>query len=180
MYQVDGFVFESRERARQAKKEAEGVSYIREHNSLKDPDEILKLYNNLLEQNLFETEVGISFLRELQEHLQMIPYIKKEDIRPIPAVKTEGSVAEIKRRQERERKKERELSAVCIVLAAIVAGMFIITYAGGKSKNIFNYKNEIINEYEAWEKELNEREEELNLREEQLQIRENRVQNLLQ
>ena len=54
------------------------------------------------------------------------------------------------------------------VLLAIILGMFFITYISGNNVNIVNYENELINKYEKWEQELNEREAVLNEREAQL------------
>ncbi len=184
MYQVDGFIYEAREDARKAKKEADGIAYIREQTRLNNPEVVLKLYNKLLDERIFETEVGIGFLRELQQLLRTSPYMEDKEIRPIPI---QGKTDEVrveqeriaarertrKRRLQKERKEKNGLKgegllgrfwlslAINIVCVAIIAGMFIITYASGKSTTILNYKNAVIDEYEAWEQDLKNREEEL-------------------
>jgi uncharacterized DUF497 family protein len=174
MYQVDGFEFDSRKRAKQAKKEKEGVDYIRKQTSFKNPETLLKLYNKILDEELFQTEVGISFLRELQEHMRMIPYIKSEEIRPIPAVKTEKK-EKTSPKATVPRRAFQIAVGLDIVLAACIAGMFIITAVSGNSRTILNYENEIIDKYEAWETDLESRQSELEAWEAELELREQKI-----
>lgn len=189
-YNVEGYLFETEEEARQAKKEAEGIAYIRAQTKKNNPDAILNLYNRLINQNLLETVIGISFLRELQLYLQSVPYIKKEDIAPIP-VPNKGIEAQKElRRLQHEDRRQKQLSyrndsegiyrkrfriagICCIILASIVVGMFAITYATGKSMNIFNFEQKLIDRYEVWEQELEQREADVKRRE---QILQNQVQ----
>lgn len=194
MYQVDGYIFESREEAKQAKKEADGIAYIREQTRLDNPEVVRKLYNKLLDQGIFETEVGFGFLRELQQYLRAVPYMEDKDIRPIPVPGKDDAEAERERLKARERTRKRRAQEekrspegkncrarlqvslfINILCVAIIAGMFIITYVSGRSTTILNYKNRIIDEYEAWEQELKIREEELDEREAELEIREERL-----
>ena len=81
MYVVDGFEFQTKEEARQAKKESDGIRYIKEQTDMSDPDTVYKLYLRLNKPGYFYTQVGVAFLIELQEYLHTIPYIKNEDIR---------------------------------------------------------------------------------------------------
>lgn len=185
-YRVDGFSFESEEEARQAKKEVDGIAYIRTQTKMNEPDVIFSLYNRLVEQQIFETAVGIEFLRELQNYLESVPYIKKEDIVPIP-VPDKGLDEERRLREEQRtmrrqqklqqragneqfyRRRYRITGVLCAVLAAIVVGMFAITYISGSSTNIFNYEQKIIDKYEDWEQELTQREADVSRREQILQ-----------
>ena len=54
--------------------------------------------------------------------------------------------------------------SVCAVLLLIVIGMFAVTATSGNI-NIVNYENALIEKYEHWETQLNEREEKLRERE---------------
>lgn len=172
MYQIGRFAYESREEARQAKKEADGIRYIRSQTDLEDPEVVFKLYRRLIEQEVFETQVGMMFLCELQRYLQAVPYIKNEDIPLIP-IKTVPekpkpnpyAIATGKNYQA----KFRGMLVVCGVMAVIIAGMFIITLFAGNNASILNYENEIIDKYEAWEQELSEREADIEKREEMLE-----------
>lgn len=189
MYQYGGYVFETEEQAQQAKREAEGVRYIKAQTRMDDPEIVLKLYNKLLKEDIFETEIGLGFLGELQEYLRTIPYIKNEDIRPIPArVKSdeprrEEKQAEKRKKRETAKGKKREKTFhyktafhitlfLAVVFAAAIIGMFTIIYLSGNNTNIMNYENEIIDKYEKWEMELKDREEELDQRESELEQRE--------
>jgi hypothetical protein len=62
-----------------------------------------------------------------------------------------------------------------IVLAACIAGMFIITAVSGNSRTILNYENEIIDKYEAWETDLESRQSELEAWEAELELREQKI-----
>lgn len=197
MYQVDGYVFTSKEKAKEAKKEAEGVAYIKEQTDLRNPDVVLKLYNKLLDDEVFSTEVGIGFLRELQEHLLLTPYIKREEIRPIPIREDSTIEREVERQHAREtaRRKKQEAwyendvngtyrtkyyvaTFFCIVFAVALVGIFAITCWSGRSVTILNYENALIDRYESWEQQLEQREQELDSREQELIMREERLNGL--
>lgn len=108
MYKVEGFEFETKVQASAAKKEVEGIRYIKEHTCMEDPDTVLNLYNRLILKEVFSTPVGYAFLSELQSYLHSIPYIKREDILPIPVYRPEDIFEEAneeERRQRRERAK---------------------------------------------------------------------------
>lgn len=170
---INGFIFENPQEAAQAGKEAEGVTYIREKTDMDNPEMVLQIYNKMVQQQLFETAVGFSFLKDLQEYLQTVPSIPKEDILPIPvqhpaleaSLKKSGRTERGKAPQKKEERaantdykiRYRAMRALCIVLAICVAAMFAITATSGNA-TILNYETELINKYEAWEQELNERE----------------------
>lgn len=81
---INGFCFENEEEAAQAKKEADGVRYLREKINTDAPESVLGIYNKMIQQRLFETAVGYTYLGELQEYLKSIPFIDAEAILPIP------------------------------------------------------------------------------------------------
>lgn len=210
MYQVEGFTFESKEVAEQAKREAEGIRYIRQQTPMGDPGVVLKLYNRLLEQGIFETSIGIGFLCELQEYLYESPEVSNEYVLPIPIKEAEipesqetvssktdtpkeesqekeaSEDAESSKKGKSSQKEKQQLSEngknykrafhvslfFAIVFFLVIVGMFAITYISGKSTNILNFENEIIDKYEAWEIELKEREDTLRVREAEFERRE--------
>lgn len=167
MYNIDGFLFEDEATAQLAKKEEEGIRFIKERTALDNPEVVLKLYNKFLEQNLFVTPVGIRFMVELQNVLLGSPFIPREEIAPIqvssivvkkelPQETTEGE------KKEGDYKKPFYVALFfAIIFALSVAGMFLITELSGNNVNILNYRNEILNEYSTWEAELEEKEAEL-------------------
>lgn len=162
IFTVGGFSFKSEEEAELAKKEMKGVEYIRGKTDMEYPEMVLQVYNKMVDGRLFETVVGFSYLKELQEYLRTIPYVKREDIRPIPVTHRDF---------EAERRKkaggiagslpEKVIQGsliLNIVLVVCVIVMFLISMTGN-SPNILNYENQLINRYEAWEQELSGREE---------------------
>ena len=80
---VDGFVFRSKESAKQAKKEKDGIRYIKNQLDMANPEAVLQVYNQILKERLFKTYVGYHFLKELQEYLLCCKSIAKEDVRPL-------------------------------------------------------------------------------------------------
>jgi hypothetical protein len=171
---VGGFAFAEEEMAKQAQKELDGVAYVRGKADMDNPRMVLQIYNKMVEQQLFETVVGYVYLKELQDYLTSIPFIDQDAILaiPVPAPASSesgrGAGKKIKLKQQKKdepnREKERVwelrakiLAGVCITLALCVVGMFIVQTTAG-STNILNYENELINKYETWEEQLEERE----------------------
>lgn len=191
-YNVDGFLFEDEPTAELAKKEKEGIRYIKERTALDNPEVVLKLYNKLLEQKLFVTPVGIRFMLELQNVLLCSSMIKREEIQPIEVssmiLKKELEASDIKGKSPvaKAKKAKKKLDEkvegnykkpfyitlfFAIIFALSIAGMFIITEISGNNVNIINYRNEILDEYSEWEQQLKEKEAELKAWEEELESR---------
>lgn len=182
---VGGFSFENGSEAEQAAKEAEGVKYIKTKTNMDDPEAVLKIYNRIIQQNMFETAVGFSYLYDLREYLLSIPFIRKEDVLPIRVVHPAlmRDLRSVLRTNVKDSiKKEKEVSVngdykqkfhimriIAVILAVCVAGMLLITLTVGHP-NILNYENKLIDKYEVWEQELNEREAVLKEKEKQLGI----------
>ena len=202
MYKIRNYEFETQAQADVAQKELEGVRYIRSQTNMDDPDVVLQLYNSLILKEVFVTPVGFDFLRQLQEYLNTIPYIKNEDILPIPVYRPELVEEDDPKRekqvrdraQKRRQKKAKELRAqkkrknrdyhgaylvstfFAVVFALVIAGMFAITYLSDDNVNILNYENAIIDKYEDWQKALDKREKQLDERESELDEREDQLQ----
>lgn len=184
MYNVDGFLFEDEATAELAKKEEEGVRFIKERTALNNPEVVFKLYKKLVEQELFVTPVGQRFLVELQNILLSSNYIARADIPSIKVAKYEAPEEEPERPVKKVAKKiDNKVGGeykkpfyialfFAIVFGASVIGMFIINEISSNSVNIINYREEILNEYSSWETELKEKEAELRAREKALEERE--------
>lgn len=201
IYKVEGFTFETEEEARLAGKEAEGIKYIRSRNDMDDPDAVLKLYNRLIEKEIFATPVGIGFLEELQSNLLAIPYIRQEQLLPLPVFKPQKSrggtgtqekmsgpqqtsdekaagmtgseenkkIAPVRTQSERDYRKPFLVSTFfAVVFGVALIGIFIIIVMSTNNVTILNYQNQLIDRYEQWEMDLNQRESELREREEAL------------
>lgn len=175
LYQVGGFSFASEQEAGIAKKELEGIKYVKGKLDMDHPEHVLQLYNKMVDEKLFVTVVGIAYLADLREYLETIPMINNEEIHPIyvshPMI--EEAVKEQKQKlQEAKSAAKKAMSAgknskvegklkfsygLNIVLVICVILMFVIT-ATSKHPTILNYETELLNHYSAWEQELTERE----------------------
>ena len=201
MYNVDGFLFEDEESAQIARKEEEGIRFIKERTALNNPEVVLKLYKKLLEQELFVTPVGIRFLTELQNILLTSNYIARDEIPPIPVKAPEGSQKEepatpvekvVQKPVEAVKKANKKVDDkvggnykkpfyvalfFAIIFGVSVLGMFVITEISGNNVNIINYREQILDEYSSWEAELKTEEERLDKWEALLEERENQLRN---
>ena len=177
VYVIEGFAFTSEAEAEQAKKEYEGIRYIKEKANMGNPDMMLQIYNRMVREKMFVTSVGYAYLYDLQEYLRTNPYINDEDILPIEVVhpSLQESLREEKQKHQAKLKEVKQKAAqkpitnetlmnkykislvVNLILAVSVVFMFIISATSGHP-TILNYEEELINRYSAWEQELTERE----------------------
>ncbi len=180
---VNGFLFANSAEMRQAEKEAEGIRIVKEKLDMKQPEKVLQVYNKLVRERLFETAAGLSYLKELQEYLQMAPSVDKAEILPIPVRHTllERQMR-VRYENPKTRKTVREryvnvdyknryriMSGVAAILFVCVAAMFVISATAG-SPTIVNYEQKLINRYAGWEEELEERESVIRQKEAELGI----------
>lgn len=171
---VNGFLFETEEEAELAKRELEGIKYIKTKTDMENPEMVFQVYNNLIKQKLFETPVGYCFLNEIREYLLMIPAIQNEDIKEIPILHSKEKKAakpQKEKPQKEKTKKEKStkerninyksrcmlfMTTTLILAISVITMMFLA--ATSNNMNILNYENKIINKYSAWEQELDARE----------------------
>ena len=177
---INGFVFTDEAEAEQAKKEAQGIHYVEERADMHHPKTVLEIYNKMVKQELFETAVGYTYLKELQEYLIQNPTINNRDILPISvthpmleeslrkklriSAKKESNEKKMLKKSDGYRKKYEITLFISVILAVSMIGMFIIA-STSNSPTIINYENKLIDKYAAWEQELDEREAALNERE---------------
>lgn len=177
VYVVEGFAFTSESEAELAKKEREGIRYVKEKMNMSNPELVLKLYNKLVREKTFTTLVGYAYLFDLQEYLRTNPQILDEEILPIEIVhpSLQESLKEEKQKHQiklQEVKKQAEKKSVSdavlqnkykvsllvnLILAISVVAMFIIS-ATSSHPTILDYEEKLINRYSVWEQELTERE----------------------
>ena len=180
-YEAGGFVFRTKKEAELAQREIEGTKYLRQKLDM-DPNAVFSIYQNLIEQDLFETPVGYCFLKELRDYLLMIPAISNEEVLAIPIRYPQTEEEEKKQkkeeqRKERQREKEKAKNkkeqkkegknykgrcqffmVTSLILLISVVSMMLLA-ATSDSVNILNYENKLIDKYSSWEQELEEREQ---------------------
>lgn len=185
-YEAGGFVFRTKKEAELAQREIEGTKYLRQKLDMENPNAVFSIYQNLIEQDLFETPVGYCFLKELRDYLLMIPAISNEEVLAIPIRYPQTEEEEKKQKKEqkkeeqrKERQKEKEKAknrkeqkkegknykgrcqffmVTSLILLISVVSMMLLA-ATSDSVNILNYENKLIDKYSSWEQELEEREQ---------------------
>lgn len=181
---INGFVFTDEAEAEQAKKEAHGIHYVEERADMHHPETVLEIYNKMVKQELFETAIGYTYLKELQEYLIQNPTINNADILPIyvthpmleESLKKKLRISAKHQSDEKKkqgkadgyRKKYEITLFISVILAISIIGMFIIA-STSDSPTILNYENKLIDKYAEWEQELDEREAALNEREQMVE-----------
>lgn len=179
-YEAGGFVFRTKKEAELAQREIEGTKYLRQKLDMENPNAVFSIYQNLIEQDLFETPVGYCFLKELRDYLLMIPVISNEEVLAIPIRYPQTEEEEKKQKKEqkkeeqrKERQKEKEKAkkegknykgrcqffmVTSLILLISVVSMMLLA-ATSDNVNILNYENKLIDKYSSWEQELEEREQ---------------------
>jgi len=170
-YNVNGFLFETEKEAEIAKRELEGIKYIQTKTDMENPEMVFQVYNNLIEQKLFETPIGYCFLNEIREYLLMIPAIENEDIKEIPVIHIKEKNLEKPEKEKPKKVKNINYKLRCmifmtttLILAISVITMMFLT-STSDNVNILNYENKIIDKYSTWEQELEARESALDAQE---------------
>ena len=185
-YEAGGFVFRTKKEAELAQREIEGTKYLRQKLDMENPNAVFSIYQNLIEQDLFETPVGYCFLKELRDYLLMIPAISNEEVLAIPIRYPQTEEEEKKQKKEQkkeeqriERQREKEKAknkkeqkkegknykgrcqffmVTSLILLISVVSMMLLA-ATSDNVNILNYENKLIDKYSSWEQELEEREQ---------------------
>ncbi len=185
-YEAGGFVFRTKKEAELAQREIEGTKYLRQKLDMENPNAVFSIYQNLIEQDLFETPVGYCFLKELRDYLLMITAISNEEVLAIPIRYPQTEEEEKKQKKEqkkeeqrKERQKEKEKAknrkeqkkegknykgrcqffmVTSLILLISVVSMMLLA-ATSDNVNILNYENKLIDKYSSWEQELEEREQ---------------------
>ncbi|MGN0506874.1 MAG: hypothetical protein ACI4FZ_09940 [Lachnospiraceae bacterium] len=164
-----GHTFEDEKQLLMAKKEAEAIEYLRAKTDFNNGEMLLRLYNRILDKKMMETEVGIDFLVEIRKRIVEIGIMKENQLRDIPELKKRAAkkkAAEKKSREllllEKARRQNTVLKIVCLFLAALVIGMFVILLTGKRSPLAVRYEEEILNKYASWAQELTEKEHAIN------------------
>lgn len=178
---VGGYSFYTEKDAALAESELRKVKYLEERLNYDKPDNILKIYNKAIDDNVFKSPVGHFFLKSLQEFLLGRPEIDPGEVKVIPLHVSYGgdfrgqvnpARSRVKPAPEKQTGKSAALPISIIlnlVLAAAVIAMFVITL-NADQPNILNYEREITNRYASWEQELTQREQMVREKERELNL----------
>lgn len=175
-FYVAGYRFGTIKDAEQAQLEQKKAAYFESKLRDKDAQNILAVYDRILDEKIFKTPVGWEYLKYLQERLCTLG-VNEEQIRPVPMYLTfvHDEILENQTRQSMRLVKKRDKSndkfivsvTLNLFLAFLIIAMFVIAI-NSKNPNILNYRNAIVNEYASWEQELTEREAQIRQKEAEL------------
>ena len=166
-YTFQGHTFDDEKQLIAAKKEAEAIEYLRSKTDFNNMNNLMKLYDRILDRDMMETVIGIEFLKEIRDTLVGSGMFKENQIRPVPLL---PEVKKLKKRTEtQKRSKERTLlerserqntilKVVCFFLVLLVVAMFVIVLTGKRSPLAIRYEEQILNKYASWAQELEEKE----------------------
>lgn len=82
-YNIGGYIFNDENSARKAAKELKAVEYVLGQIKTADEKGVLQVYKKLLDQRLFSTEIGMSFLNQLRQNLVASEVFDEADIPPV-------------------------------------------------------------------------------------------------
>ncbi|WP_027422129.1 hypothetical protein [Lachnobacterium bovis] len=191
---VDDFNFEDDQEALKAKKEVEGIKYVKTKGNLENVNHIIKIYSMLIEKEYFSTLVGINFMVSLrkkaielgakEEQLPTIFVPKKKEIEVDDGKAARRELAQFKKHMVSKeefnsvKKKKRFFTFLTVIFGLSIIGMFAIMFYTRSTTTIVNYETKIINKYEAWNKKLNKKEKELNKKAQYLNSLEKKIKKI--
>lgn len=174
---IDGYQFMDKDSYEKAKKEQEAIVYIKAHTNFNNINQVIKVYNKAIEKKMFSTIIGYEFLKQVRNYIIKKGTLEESEIAPV-LITTERKDTNLEFEQkqkekykmlyENEKTNKTILKAAIIVLI-IVVGMMIYISRNGKNSIISDYENKIINQYEEWEIELEEREKVIEEKEKMLE-----------
>lgn len=172
-YYVGGYRFASLGDAGQAKQEQKKAAYFEEKLAGRSVQDMLSVYDKILDEKVFQTPVGWEYLRKLQEEL-IGAGIQEEAVRPIPMylkfIHDYEDEMPVRARIKPAKKKDtgrallRTSVFINLFLVFLVIAMFVISLTS-TNPNILNYKNVLENQYASWEQELTRRERDVRQKE---------------
>ncbi len=170
-YIVNGYCFESEEDYRKALREKEGIKYLNSRIVFDDIDKVTRLYEDLIDKEVFTTQIGIEYMRKLRTLIikkggsKDIPYaVIRSSLTDIPADNSSGKKAKEPKVPFKDKFKTSLI--INIVLVIVVAIMFAIALSSS-NPNIINYERVLQDKYAGWAQELSSREEALRMQENQ-------------
>ncbi len=180
-YTVGKYTFEDEEIAGRASKEEELIVAMREKYDLNDIKMVYAIYKKGIEEEAFTTQIGYDFMSELRDKLVKSGIVSEDKlgtifvtgVTKVPQVTLnnvigEDPAAKFKKLYDGQKLLNKKLKIAIIILAVIMIAFVIIDIKTEYSVFTFftNYKanmeEELVNKYEKWEDELEQRENALN------------------
>lgn len=187
-YTIDDYSFSSKADYERAVKEKETISYIVANTNMADMKSVLKVYNKSVGKKSFQTVLGLEFVRNMRKSLINSGIVADDTIPPVPVPVASGSrtkqaggsfaadmAEKYKLAYENERAGRIIRNMVIAFLVVVIGAMMFITY--NSKYSVFTYftdyktemENELVDKYQEWSNQLEEKERELGEREKALQ-----------
>ena len=163
---VGGYRFGTVADAETARLEQKKIAALEQRLDFRNPQSVLAVYNKAIENRVFLTPVGMSYLQKIQTQLVKCG-VSQEKISPIPMYATFSNKTEnnssirrsIASRAPKDEFKGQFITSVLInVLLVLALTAMILLSLHSDLPNIVNYRTAIVNEYSEWEQQLQERE----------------------
>lgn len=164
---VGGYRFATVADAETARMEIKKVENLEQRLDYRKPQNVLLVYNRAVENQVFLTPIGLSYLQKMQR--EMLKWgVPADKIQPVPlrgtfSNKTANSRSirtSVANRHPEYRGRFVTSVLINVILVFLVAGMVVIAW-NSDTPNIVNYRQAVVNEYSQWEQELTEREREV-------------------
>ncbi len=176
---LDSLEYESREAYDRAKKEADFIVKVSESVDILEPKTALKLYNKIVSEKSLSSVVGYEFLTYLREiisegglgnvdtlaHIPVREIIKTEKD---TLTQTDFETEKYRKLYEGQKLINKKIKIALFACLLVLAGFVIVNFR--LEYSIFTYftnykanmEEELIDKYENWAKELEEKENSLN------------------
>lgn len=162
---VEGYRFATVADAETARMELKKIENLEQKLDYRRPQNVLLVYNRAVDNRVFLTPVGFSYLQKMQRELLKWG-VPADKVRPVPLYATFSNKTANSRSirlsvaQRHPEYQGRFLASllVNIVLVILVALMLVFAW-NTDTPNIINYRQAIENEYSEWEQDLNQREQ---------------------
>ncbi len=166
---VKGYGFDISGEAEEAKRELEAVLYLTDKIQKSSPEAACKIYQKIVEQEMFHTSVGRDFVTALgaflvQNHFIEEPLTKEAQQQDSGNEEAEQLCKSLEQRLLRTKKRLNTSVILNILLAAAIAVMLYIA-STSSNINILNYETALVDKYASWAEELKGRERNLKERE---------------
>lgn len=165
-YIVNGYEFDTKEQAKEGRKEYAAVQYLSKKVKEGTLEEALDIYEKILSSNMFHTRIGIDYLQTLKNYLADNDVIKdntKEGMnRKIDQLSKQLSDEQTTNQKKTSKIKDLLYTSLILnlVLAIVIVVMLVIS-STSDNVNIINYENALQDRYSSWEAELQSKEVEL-------------------
>lgn len=176
---VAGYAFANEEDARLAREELKKVHFFDTKMDYSNTENVLMLFQKILEERVFRTQIGMDYLHRLQNLLvergvesERIPVIPINAVYR-PQMNKQNRPQTPKRVEMHEKQREHTLLLSSLIVNAAIVILVILLFAitlKSDNPNILNYEKALVNKYASWEQDLSERENKVREAERQYHI----------